>query len=232
MTMDCPSCRVPMEASAFANHIGHAIEIDVCWPCHLIWFDDMESVSLSAESVIDLFRRIHAHRGDTRNVTALQSSCPRCVSPLHAVQDMARNVRFSYRRCPRGDGRLISFVQFLREKQFVRSLNPAEVARLAVTLKQVRCSSCGAPIRLDSDEACTHCGAALSILDGAAVEKALAEYEARRRTVALPPAASPDAHGMSAKPYDLSALSAEYAASDAADLLLAGLNVLFAAWAD
>ena len=221
-----------MEASAFANHIGHAIEIDLCWPCHLIWFDDLESVSLSAESVIDLFRRIHAHRGDARNVTAMQSTCPRCVSSLNVVQDMARSVRFSYRRCPQGDGRLISFAQFLREKQFVRSLNPAEVARLAVTLKQIRCSSCGAPIQLDRDEACPHCGAALSILDSEAVEKALAAYESRRRPAVSRPDVPREVRGTLAKPYDFPSLPAEYATSGTADLLLAGLDVLLAAWTD
>ena len=46
-------------------------------------------------------------------------------------------------------------------------------------VKQIRCSSCGGPISLETDAACKHCGAAISVLDEGAVEKALSVLHAR-----------------------------------------------------
>jgi hypothetical protein len=168
-----------MEALKFATHIGTPLEIDACWSCQVIWFDHLESSSLSASSVIELFKRIHAARDVPRNIVAQQSRCPRCEAGLSLTKDLGRGGQFSYYRCPNGDGRLISFTQFLREKNFIRTLNPTEVQAMAVKIRQIRCSSCGAGIDLQKDTACSHCGSPISVLDEQAVTKALAEYAAR-----------------------------------------------------
>ncbi|HEX9392250.1 MAG TPA: zf-TFIIB domain-containing protein [Usitatibacteraceae bacterium] len=177
--MNCPSCHAAMEALTLHAHLGTPLQIDACWGCQLIWFDPMESTALAPQSVIELFRRIHATHGASRNIVAMSPACPRCAEPLALTHDLARGGNFSYQRCPSGHGRLISFTQFLREKSFIRSLNPAEIQRLAATVKQIRCSSCGAPINLDADTACSHCGAAISVLDEQAVQKALDDYASR-----------------------------------------------------
>jgi hypothetical protein len=78
-------------------------------------------------------------------------------------------------------GRLITFYHFLREKQFVRSLSGAEIMRLQATVKQVRCSSCGGPVNVEKDAACSYCHAPLSILDTDAVQRTLAELDAAER---------------------------------------------------
>ncbi|MEI6737129.1 MAG: hypothetical protein WCL29_01470, partial [Pseudomonadota bacterium] len=122
--------------TSFATHLGAPVEIDICWPCHLIWFDHLESTSLSAQSVIELFRRINAHRGDSRNIVSLMGKCPTCHDKLNHTNDVTRSGKFSYFRCPQGHGRLISFVQFLREKNFVRTLTPTELAVLSTKVKQ------------------------------------------------------------------------------------------------
>ncbi|MBL0121868.1 MAG: hypothetical protein IPP88_03775 [Betaproteobacteria bacterium] len=57
-----------MEAVDLTTHIGTPITIDACWPCHVIWFDHLESTSLSPGSVIELFKRIHAVRDVSRNL--------------------------------------------------------------------------------------------------------------------------------------------------------------------
>jgi hypothetical protein len=104
---------------------------------------------------------------------------------LVTTSDLAKGGRFSYHRCPNGHGRAIAFTQFLREKNFIRTLQPPEIAALSVTVKQIRCSSCGGPVDLVSDTACTHCGSPISVLDDAAVERALAtlhDKEMRRTT--------------------------------------------------
>lgn len=170
----CPSCASGMEVIGLQTHMGAAITIDACWPCHLIWFDHLESASLSPGSVIELFKRIHAVRDGARNLVRLQSKCPVCSTALLNTSDLAKGGRFAYSRCGNGHGRLIAFTQFLREKNFIRSLQPHEIVKLSVSVKQIRCSSCGGPIDLEADKACRHCGSAISVLDEAAVEKALA----------------------------------------------------------
>ncbi len=177
--MHCPSCHGAMESVPLQSHISLPVAIDVCWPCHLIWFDHQESTSLSPGSVIDLFKRIHAARDTARNVVAMRVACPTCSGSLSPTSDLARGGRFSYHRCASGHGRLIAFTQFLREKNFIRSLQAHEIKTLSVTVKQVRCSSCGAGVNIEKDTSCTHCGSPVAVLDEAAVEKALGALHAR-----------------------------------------------------
>ena len=60
----------------------------------------------------------------------------------------------------------------------MRDLSRPEIEQLAITVKQLRCSSCGGPIDLGRDTSCSHCKAAISVLDNDAVVKALAELNA------------------------------------------------------
>lgn len=237
-----------MEAVALATHTGTPVTIDTCWPCHLIWFDHLESSSLSPASVIELFKRIHTLRDGPRNLVRVVTSCPICDTTLQNTSDLARGGRFSYSRCANGHGRLIPFTQFLREKNFIRSLNPAEIASLAVRIRQIRCSSCGGPINLETDQACTHCGAAISVLDDAAVEKTLAALHAREIERASP---GPEriAEAMLAaevnarrarriaapgrQPFDwLGSAGGTDAAGGLADLVEMGVGAALAAWLD
>lgn len=175
-----------MDPLSLQAHTGVPLQIDVCWSCHLIWFDNLESAALSPGSVIALFRRIHEARDHARNLVGLTAGCPKCGVRLQNTSDLGKSGRFTYSRCTSGHGRLISFTQFLREKNFIRSLKPHEIATLAVKVKQIRCSSCGGPIDLERDQACAHCGSAIAVLDEAAVEKALNalhEREIARNTI-------------------------------------------------
>src|SRR3954470_18917365 len=79
--------------------------------------------------------------------------------------DMQRETRFNYWRCPQEHGRFIRFFDFLREKNFIRSLSAREVTDLRQTMQNVNCSNCGAPIDLVGTSVCTHCGSAISMLD-------------------------------------------------------------------
>jgi hypothetical protein len=160
------------------------LNLDICWECHAIWFDQFESTSLSPQSVIDLFRRIHEHRDKPARPLADSMRCPVCPKRLVLTQDLQKTNRISYHRCPEGHGRLTTFFQFLREKQFVRTLSPIEIERLKATVKQVRCSGCGAPVDLGKDPACGYCRSPVSILDEQAVQKALEGLSEtdRRRT--------------------------------------------------
>jgi hypothetical protein len=172
-----------MQPRALARNTGGDLQVDLCHPCHAIWFDRNESLQLAPGAVIELFRDIHRHRDDARRPLAERSQCPQCRSALVLTRDVGKAGRFTYYRCPHDHGRLTPFSEFLREKQFVRALTPAELARVRVELKTVRCSGCGAPIDLERGNACGFCRAPIAILDPDAVERALkmwSDAEARR----------------------------------------------------
>jgi hypothetical protein len=122
-------------------------------------------------------------------------ACPRCKDALVLSYDVAKSGRFSYFRCVRGDGRFTPFFQFLREKQFIRSLTPAEVQQVRVQKQQVNCSQCGAPVDLELGTECQYCHAPLSLLDPGAVQNAVQMWSAAqdREDRAPSPAAVADA---------------------------------------
>lgn len=182
-----------MEKRRFGRHPHGEVIIDVCWDCHALWFDQFESAALTPRSVMELFRLIHDHRDKPARALADSMACPHCRSKLAVTQDLQRTNRLTYHRCTNGHGRLTTFFQFLREKQFVRSLSKPEIEGLKATVKQLRCSGCGAVLDLARDSACGYCRSPISVLDAEAVEKALATLSDadRRRT-------QPNAEEMSA----------------------------------
>lgn len=175
-----------MERRAFPRKPHGHLELDLCFACHCIWFDQYESSALTPGAVVDLFAQIHDHHDQPPRPLADGARCPSCRVRLQLTQDFQRTNRISYYRCANGHGRLTTFFQFLREKEFVRSLTPPEMAQLRAHVRQVRCSSCGAPVDLARDPQCGYCRAPISILDPDAVRRTLAELgaaEARRHQV-------------------------------------------------
>lgn len=173
--LPCPSCDNPMESKAYPRSLGGEEWLDLCWRCQGIWFDAHESTQLAPASVVALFRQIHENREAARPVADILK-CPRCVGRLAYRQDVTKSGRFAYYRCMAEHGRFTPFNQFMIEKGFVRALTNVEIAALKVQIQIVRCSSCGAPIDLRSDTACSHCRAPIAVLDAQAVEKALAAF--------------------------------------------------------
>jgi endogenous inhibitor of DNA gyrase (YacG/DUF329 family) len=182
----CPGCGTPMRALALERHFVGAATIDLCGECRALWFDALESAELSPGATLALFEAIaKAGTGPGRPFRS-PLPCPRCGHALAPTQDLQRTTRFTYFRCPRGHGRFTPFFQFLREKNFVRPLAPAELARLRSAIRSVRCSSCGAPVDLEEDSVCRYCSTPLAILDPDAVSataSALASAEAKRTTI-------------------------------------------------
>jgi hypothetical protein len=86
---------------------------------------------------------------------------------------LQRTTRFSYWRCPKGHGRFTPFVQFMREKDYLRPLTPAEVAQVRAQIGTVRCSGCGASVDLGREPACGYCGASVVALDAEAIRRAI-----------------------------------------------------------
>ncbi|HEY5310648.1 MAG TPA: zf-TFIIB domain-containing protein [Casimicrobiaceae bacterium] len=184
--MNCPGCHAEMLTLDFERAVIGKVSIDFCFPCQLIWFDGHESTELSPGAVIEVFKAFDAHRAEARNPLTSLLDCPRCTSRLQLTRDLQRTTRFSYFRCPYGHGRLSPFMQFLREKNFIRPLSGAELATLKAKVRSIQCSNCGAPVDLEHESACTYCQTPISILDPEAVARTVSELgtaEARRQSI-------------------------------------------------
>ncbi|MCX7166338.1 MAG: zf-TFIIB domain-containing protein [Rhodocyclales bacterium] len=172
----CPSCRAPMSTHRFMRKLIGEVELDLCFACQGIWFDEYESLQLAPTGVIGLFKLIHEHRDDQRLPLASPLRCPRCNERLIHSQDRVKSGLFNYLRCGQ-HGRFITFAEFMIEKGFVRQLTGTEIKEISARIGVVRCTGCGAPVDIRKESACSHCRAPIAILDTRAVEAALAGYE-------------------------------------------------------
>jgi len=182
----CPGCSASMRRQAYARKPLGTEDLDLCFDCQAIWFDAHESTQLAPGATLQLFEAIRTAPPATRRPLPATLPCPRCTLPLTMTHDLQHTTRFSYYRCTGGHGRFTPFAQFLREKDFIRTPTPAELARLKAAIRQVSCSSCGAPIDLERDPACPYCRAPIAILDPDAVAatiRALQSAEAKRTSV-------------------------------------------------
>jgi Zn-finger nucleic acid-binding protein len=186
----CPSCRAPMSTHRFPRKLTGEVDLDLCFGCQGIWFDEYESLQLAPAGVIELFKLIHQHSDDQRLPLAGSLHCPRCNERLIPSQDRVKSGLFNDLRCGQRHGRFITFAQFMIEKGFVRQLTGGEIKELSVRIGVVRCTGCGAPVDIRQDSACTHCRAPIAILDAEAVAEALAGYQqaAIERSAATDPA--------------------------------------------
>lgn len=167
-----------MRSLALEGHYQRMLEIDLCEKCQAFWFDGMESLQLSPASVLELFRIVGADNGNARPQLSATARCPRCSDQLIKTSDQQRQSRFEYRRCPRGHGRMTTFFNFLREKDFIRPMPAAQLEELRRNVRSVNCSNCGAPIDIVKASACGHCGSGLSILDVGQAEKLVSALKA------------------------------------------------------
>ena len=190
--LNCPNCHNPMESrteEAFGA-VNQPVEIASCAGCNLFWFDDGASIRLTPKGVLGLFQYIGQVKPAPSTLVSSQS-CPRCSGMLAFTHDLQRNTRFTYWRCVRDSGQLMTFNQFLAEKNFIRPPSAAELAKLRETVRQITCSQCGAPIDLSTDVACSHCGAPVALIDSEGVAKALRELAAGAGSQASPTGSPP-----------------------------------------
>jgi hypothetical protein len=168
------------------GHLGTKVELDLCTACQVIWFDRLESLRLSPGATLSLFRMIGEGKPTSPPPLNDPLKCPRCDLRLLMTNDRQRNTPFRYRRCAREHGRLITFFDFLREKDFVRPLSPQQLAELRANVQTANCSNCGAPIDLTHASACAHCATPVSMLDLKQIEAMavhLRQADAASRTI-------------------------------------------------
>lgn len=221
-----------MRPLRLARKIGGELTVDLCADCQALWFDAFESVQLTPGATLELFGAIRRPGLSARRPLPARLLCPRCTLPLSLAHDLQHTTRFLYYRCASGHGRFTPFVQFLREKDFIRPLTPAERTRLLTMIRTVSCSSCGGPVDLENDSACPYCRAPISILDPdaiAATVRALESAERRRTTVDVDALVDGmlDAHRRAAELDRAAARPAESGAA-AIDLVALGLTALAA----
>lgn len=172
----CPSCGDALQAHTLPALYSGDVEIDFCFGCHGLWFDQMENLKLSPEAVATVFKAMHQHRDEPRTPLNNRLACPTCRGGLVQGFDIVRSGRYITHRCAARHGRFSSFSSFMIEKGFVRQLTRPEIADIAKKVGAIHCSACGAPVDLRREDACSHCRTALSLLDPQAVEKALQTY--------------------------------------------------------
>lgn len=218
-----------MAKHRFARKLHGEIELDLCFACQGIWFDDFESMQMAPGGVIDLFKLVHTHRDDQRFALADPLVCPHCKERLLHALDRAKSGAFNYHRCLQKHGRFTTFAQFMIEKGFVRQLTGAEIDALKARIDVVRCASCGAPVDIRRDHACTHCRSPLAILDPDAVEQALATYhQAEVKRTTLNPEALAEAIMVTERDkYRRQREADSLANRDIGDLIVSGVEVVW-----
>ena len=221
-----------MSKHRFPDKRGGELILDLCFPCQGLWFDEYESLQIAPGGIIELFKLIHGHRDEPRLPLAAALHCPRCNDRLLHGQDIVKpGGRFSYHRCLQKHGRFNTFGQLMIEKGFVRQLTPLEISTLSAKVGIIHCTGCGAPVDIRHEVACSHCQAAIAILDPAAVEQALARYRQAEVQRTAPPNLDRLADALLMQESQKSARRRENRLSaietlEVADLLVAGAGMI------
>jgi len=173
-----------MEAVPLEGTYRGPMTIDVCTACRGFWFDAGEQFRLTPAATLLLLRRVEASRDQPRQRVGTRLPCPRCRLALGVTYDIIRDDKYRYFRCPDHHGLFMPFFEFLRSQGLVRGLTPQEVDALKRKLMSITCSSCGAPIDLQTQTKCASCGSGLAIVDLDHLGDALRQLDADARAAA------------------------------------------------
>jgi Zn-finger nucleic acid-binding protein len=175
MTADalrCGNCGVALQRLGLGGHYAQLVEIDLCAPCHLVWFDAIESGRLTGASVLSLLGAMAQAQREPHQLLRENAVCPRCAGALKPVHNRSRWGHTMQLECKRRHGSYQSFAQFLSEKGFVRPLSSADRAVLTRHSGAFDCLNCGASIGA-ADRRCSHCDTLPGVFDVARLARAL-----------------------------------------------------------
>ena len=153
-----------MRRLVFDGHYGQRVEIDRCAPCHLVWFDSVESVRLSGTGMLGLLRDMADAQREAHIPLKADARCPRCAGTLKTVHNQSRWGPTLQLECRVRHGGYQTFAQFLSEKGLVRRLGAAERATLSNREDGLSCLNCGAAIGA-SHARCTYCDSLPGLVD-------------------------------------------------------------------
>ena len=154
------------------GHYGQRVEIDRCGPCHLVWFDSVESVRLAGTGMLALLRDMAEAQREPHSTLKADARCPRCTSGLKPVHNRSRWGPTLQLECRSRHGAYQTFAQFLSEKGLIRRLGSADRAALSARSAGLACLNCGAAMGSD-DERCSYCDSLPGLVDVARLAHAL-----------------------------------------------------------
>lgn len=186
-----------MRRCTFEAHYGQPVELDLCAPCHLVWFDSIESARIAGASLLDLLREFDRAHRQPHEVIRRSIRCPRCAGALREVHNRTRFGRSVQLECARRHGAYQTFAQVLAEKGLVRPPATADRrALLAQDAGSLACLNCGASIAAGARR-CGHCQSPVVMFDVARLASAL---DPEGATAAADVHRAPARRGMSSCP--------------------------------
>jgi hypothetical protein len=225
--MTCPGCHAEMTNLALEGRLGTPLEIDLCPACRAMWFDQYEDLRMAPAATLKVFRIISEQSAAPAMPLTGALRCPRCQGRLLPTHDLQRTTPFQYWRCDAGHGRLMTYIDFLREKDFVRRLTPQQIDELRKNVQTINCSNCGAAIDLARDSVCAHCGSAISMLDLQQMARTIGQLQtAAAGHAPADPAAPAPPHEPANIDALMVALKAEERAMSRPNLIATGLGLL------
>lgn len=168
----CGNCGRPLAALSLAGHYGRSVEIDLCGPCHLVWFDHVEGARLAAPGLLTLVGQMAALQSLPHDTVRPGLPCPRCRGPLKTVHNRTRWGPSLQLECVAGHGAWQTFGQFLGEKGLLRAMGSADRAQALQRDGALHCVNCGGSIG-QGDTHCSWCGSAPALVDVARLAAAL-----------------------------------------------------------
>ncbi|GAA5177474.1 hypothetical protein GCM10025771_14640 [Niveibacterium umoris] len=167
------------------------MEIDVCAPCTLIWFDETESIRIAGPGLVELVKVIDASMRVVPTFLPMPAHlpCQVCGAPLKRVYNQTRYGRTAHLDCPAQHGTYQSFMLFLAEKGYFRPFEWADIQRFAAAGQPPRCSQCGATLDARPQHTCPYCASPVGVYDPARLARAIDRDEAAAPVVASPRAA-------------------------------------------
>lgn len=171
MALGCGNCGQPLAVLKLAGHYGQQVEIDLCAPCHLVWFDPVESARLAGPGLLALIGEMAQAQALAHTAARADMRCPHCRGALRTVHNRTRWGRSLQLECVAGHGTWQSFGEFLNEKGLLRPMSSADRNRV---LQQgaLHCVNCGGALAL-GDATCSWCGSVPALVDVARLARAL-----------------------------------------------------------
>jgi hypothetical protein len=161
-----------MQVLRLRGHYGSTVEIDLCAPCHLVWFDPVESARLAGPGLLALIGEMAAAQRLAHQPLRAGLGCPHCLQPTRTVHNRTRWGRSLQLECPGQHGAWQTFGQFLYEKGLLRPMGSADRHRALEGRDALHCVNCGGALARE-DATCPWCSAVPAVVDVARLARAL-----------------------------------------------------------
>lgn len=168
----CGNCGQPMRVLALQGAYRSALELDVCAPCHLVWFDQIEAAHLRGSALLTLLSEMAAAHSLAHRPLRPGLPCARCGGAVKTVHNPSRWGRSLQLECTQRHGAYQSFAQFLQQKGLVRPMSSADRARALQRDGALHCVNCGGAVGA-AETQCPWCLSVPSVVDVARLAAAV-----------------------------------------------------------